>query len=153
MAIAEAAGFGSARSPAADVVPAGHAAVRPGESAETFAARVLGVAERWEEVWQLNRNQPVGPAAEVWTEAWNLLPGSVLQLPADAASTPMTVAEAGPPELSAVAARRRMRHHVEGGDSYWAIARAQLGPDARRVADLTADSSTPTRRDTPTPNG
>lgn len=142
-ATAEAAGFGSARSPAADVVPAGHAAVRPGESAETFAARVLGVAERWEEVWQLNRNQPVGPAAEVWTEAWNLLPGSVLQLPADAASTPMTVAEAGPPELSAVAAAASPdgAHHVEGGDSYWAIARAQLGPDARRgaVADLTAD--------------
>lgn len=115
-------------------VPAGHAEVRAGESAETFAARVLGAAERWEEIWQLNRDRAVGPAAEPWSEAWNLLPGSILRLPAGAVAAPP-----GAPAREGDADDRGIARRVEAGDSYWAIAADALGPSAGRgdVADLT----------------
>ncbi|WP_116996855.1 bacterial transcriptional activator domain-containing protein [Desertimonas flava] len=73
--------------PVERAVPAGHARVLPGESAETFALRTLGDAGRWIDIWQLNQNRPVGPGGEIWTAAWKLSAGWDLRLPAGTAGT------------------------------------------------------------------
>ena len=76
-------------------MPAGFARVRPGESIETFAQRVLGDPTRWAEIWALNRNQPVGPDGETWTQAWRLGAGWQLRLPDTAAGPIATPGDGG----------------------------------------------------------
>ena len=98
-------------------VAPGFARVRPGESAESFAARVLGDAARWPELWELNHGQPVGPSGEQWTTAWKLGSGWDLRLPAGAEV---------PVDPSPVTADRAT---VVVGDSYWSLAEAHLGAD------------------------
>ena len=67
----------------APVLP-GFARVQRGESIETFAQRLLGDADRWPELWELNKDQAVGPDGEVWTAPWKLGAGWDLRLPPDA---------------------------------------------------------------------
>ena len=65
-------------------VPHGFGRVQRGESIETFAHRILGDAGRWPEIWELNRNQAVGPDGEAWLAPWKLGTGWDLRLPAGA---------------------------------------------------------------------
>ena len=67
-------------------VPPGFARVQRGESIETFAQRLLGDANRWPELWELNKDQQVGPDGEAWTAPWKVAAGWDLRLPADAVS-------------------------------------------------------------------
>lgn len=105
----------------------GHARVLAGETAETFAARVLGAAERWTELWELNGDRPVGPDGECWTTAWKLGAGWDLQLPAGSPSPDALIDESAAflPDRDELPQRV-----VERGDSYWSIATDELGPRA-----------------------
>lgn len=115
----------------------GFARVLRGESVETFAQRTIGDATRWSEIWELNRDQTVGQAGETWSVAWKLTAGWDLRLPTDVVSTP----GAWPGFRSAVVAgtdaettERSRGHVVVSGQSYWSIARSQLGDDASGTA-------------------
>ena len=74
----------SSRSAVESPVPPGFGRVQRGESIETFAQRLLGDAGRWPEIWELNKDQDVGPDGEAWTAPWKLGAGWDLRLPADA---------------------------------------------------------------------
>lgn len=115
-------------------VPQGFARVQRGESVETFAQRTLGDATRWTEIWDLNKNQAVGQDGDSWTVAWKLAAGWDLRLPAPA--TPGAVHGYRPaigPDTP-VGDEQVRRHAVAAGDSYWSIARSQLGDGAAGTA-------------------
>lgn len=118
-------------------VRAGFARVQRGESVETFAQRTLGDATRWSEIWDLNKNQAVGQDGESWTVVWKLAAGWDLRLPASGLATPTGAFGSG----TAIGAENEgvIRHSVVSGDSYWSIARSQLGDGApgTTVWDLT----------------
>lgn len=135
-------------------VPLGHARVQRGESIELFAERTLGDASRWEEIWQLNRNQPVGQQGEVWTAAWKLGAGWDLLLPRDAPAQPVaagargtrpavhspteavdTVAAEPPAPPVSAAVEVVGQYEVVEGDSFWAIAERFL-PDGAAERDV-----------------
>lgn len=125
----------------------GFETVRPGESPQTFAQRVLGDGSRWRELFELNQGRAVGPDGESWTESWRLLSGWELQLPPDAVVTQFTAPDgllagaatstAKSPALGAITESAGERaaptqatvgeHVVVGDDSYWSIAETQLG--------------------------
>ncbi|MDQ3544100.1 MAG: LysM peptidoglycan-binding domain-containing protein, partial [Actinomycetota bacterium] len=75
-------------------VPDGWARVQPGESIEMVAARTLGDPSRWTELWELNRDRPMG-ADVTWREPWRLRAGWDLELPEP--STPAARHERGSP--------------------------------------------------------
>lgn len=133
---------------------AGFETVRAGESAQTFAERVLGDGARWRELFDRNRGRVVGPDGAMWTESWRILPGWELQLPPDAVVTEYAAPSgllsgaAGPtahtPTLAAItesatptpapapAAEMVGERVVADGDDYWSIAEQQLGASASR---------------------
>ena len=113
----------------------GFARVQRGESVETFAQRTLGDATRWSEIWDLNRDQAVGPDGATWSVAWKLAAGWDLRLPAGGLAPPAGVFPSGP----AATDEAVVRHRVVSGDSYWSIARNELGDGAAGTAvwDLT----------------
>ena len=104
-------------------VEPGFARVQRGESIETFAQRLLGDASRWPEIWELNRNQVVGPDGEVWSAAWRLGAGWDLRLPGrcrarttngrpaprTAESCPFTASPSAWAQRRAAEGRRRVR--------------------------------------------
>ena len=47
-----------------------------------FAARTLGDANRWPEVWELNQGRPMDEAGTTWTKPWRTHAGWELELPA-----------------------------------------------------------------------
>lgn len=135
--------------PEIDAPPAGFERVLPNESIATFAQRTLGDQRRWPEIWELNGNQPVGPAGEVWAEPWQLSTGSELRLPAS--TTAAAAAVSAPPGDAAVGLHSASRvegvvlagGHVDGvvdrhvvveGESYWRIAERRLGTGAAVAA-------------------
>ena len=134
-------------------MPPGFARVQRGESIETFAQRLLGDANRWPELWELNKDQQVGPDGEAWTAPWKVAAGWDLRLPADAVSVvPMAamassdlVAGRTPavPAASAWTARENLtvvdEYEVVDGDSYWGIAERFLpsGSPERDVWEFT----------------
>lgn len=120
--------------PAETAVQPGHARVQHGESIETFAQRTLGDATRWSEIWELNKNAPVGQEGEVWSVAWKLSAGWDLRLPV--VDTFIGALEfSGTPTYDAAASSRLVSSHlVVAGDSYWSIARSRLGDAASGAA-------------------
>jgi nucleoid-associated protein YgaU len=132
-------------------VAPGFARVQRGESIETFAQRLLGDATRWPELWELNKDQEVGPDGEVWTAPWKLGAGWDLRLPPDAVPlTPvvaMGVRRAAPavdvPIASAWTRRENLavvdEYEVAAGDSFWGIAERFLpaGSAERDVWEFT----------------
>ncbi len=123
-------------------VAPGFARVQRGESIETFAQRTLDDPTRWTEIWELNKNQPVGQEGETWSVVWKLSAGWDLRLPQEGTTAS---ALAAPPAATRLApdddreSSTGRRHHVVAGDSYWSIARGQLGDGApgTRVWDHT----------------
>ncbi len=130
-------------------VPAGFARVQRGESIETFAQRLLGDAARWPELWELNRDQQVGPGGQAWSAPWKLGVGWDLRLPPDAVRAAHSElvssvddaprAAATDPPVSAWARRDRLTvvddYEVVDGDSYWGIAERFL-PTASTERDV-----------------
>ena len=110
----------------------GWAVVQPAESIEMFAARTLGDANRWPEVWDLNQGRPMDQAGTTWNEAWRLTPGWELQLPA--ATTPVaTPVPAIAPEplhlvtADTVADPSIVVHRIVKGDTLWDIVEDHYG--------------------------
>ena len=64
-----------------------------------FAARTLGSAERWPEVWELNKGRTMDDGA-TFTQPWKLHAGWQLELPAAPVAPPTAVADCD----------RRLRH-------------------------------------------
>jgi nucleoid-associated protein YgaU len=81
-------------------VVATHHTVVAGESLALLAARYLGAAERWQEIYYLNRHKIANPN-------W-LYPGQILAIP-----------KAAP--------LQRLKYVVKAGDTLWAIAADHLG--------------------------
>lgn len=120
-------------------VASGFARVQRGESVETFAQRTLGAPSRWTEIWNLNKDQAVGQDGETWSVAWKLSAGWDLKLPAGDTTQPTFAAMAGAahghrPSVEGLAndvdIDQPSHHEVAAGDSYWSIARSQLGDGA-----------------------
>ena len=131
-------------------VAPGFARVQRGESIETFAQRLLGDANRWPEMWDLNKDKEVGPDGEIWTAPWKLGAGWDLRLPPDAvpvepiaASGRSARADVVAPIASAWTRRENLtvvdEYEVVDGDSYWGIAERFLpaGSPARDVWEFT----------------
>jgi nucleoid-associated protein YgaU len=126
-------------------VPQGFGRVQRGESVETFAERLLGDAGRWPEIWELNRDQAVGPDGEPWVVPWKLGVGWNLRLPAGAvpvvAAAAPTVSARAPstPVASAWSRRENLtvvdEYEVIDGDSFWEIAERFL-PDGSTEEDV-----------------
>lgn len=115
----------------------GFARVLRGESVETFAQRTIGDATRWSEIWELNKGRTVGQAGETWSAAWKLSAGWDLRLPGVDSSTPGVASRFGSrlgPDIDNATNERIRRHDVVSGDSYWSIARSQLGDGASGTA-------------------
>ena len=129
----------------------GFARVQRGESVETFAQRLLGDANRWPELWDLNKDHEVGPDGEVWTAPWKLGAGWDLRLPPDAVPVEPIAASGARgtrpavvvPIASAWTHRENLtvvdEYEVVDGDSYWGIAERFLpdGSPARDVWEFT----------------
>ena len=127
-------------------VPHGFGRVQRGESIETFAHRILGDAGRWPEIWELNRDQAVGPDGEAWLAPWKLGAGWDLRLPAGAvpvvgAEIPTVSAVRTPstPVASAWSRRENLtvvdEYEVVEGDSFWEIAERFL-PEGSTEEDV-----------------
>jgi nucleoid-associated protein YgaU len=128
-------------------VAPGFARVQRGESVETFAQRLLGDANRWPELWDLNKDHEVGPDGEVWTAPWKLSAGWDLRLPGDAVSMEPILASGArgtlPPVVVPIASAWTHRenltvvdeYEVVDGDSYWGIAERFL-PDGSPARDV-----------------
>jgi nucleoid-associated protein YgaU len=101
--------------PAAEPTPPDHWVVqtRPGDTLRGVAARHLGDAGRWREVWELNQDTLVAQTV--------LPPGTRLRLPPEA----RRAAPAQPPHVS------RRTHTVQQGESLAMLARRYLGSAAR----------------------
>ncbi|MDB5101650.1 MAG: hypothetical protein JWM80_6071 [Cyanobacteria bacterium RYN_339] len=91
--------------------------VKPGDTLKAIAAAKLGNADRWREIYELNRQTLPSPGV--------VAPGTQLQMPADAAGTATT--GAGPSLGRAVASH----HTVRPGDSLALLARRYLGSESR----------------------
>ena len=122
-------------------VAPGFGRVQRGESIETFAQRLLGDAGRWPELWELNKEQPVGPGGEIWSAPWKLGAGSDLRLPPDATPGVHSMAITGrrerhPPAVAASPWTSRDHltvvdeYEVVDGDSYWGIAERFLSDES-----------------------
>ena len=122
-------------------VAPGFGRVQRGESIETFAQRLLGDAGRWPELWELNKEQPVGPGGEIWSAPWKLGAGSDLRLPPDATPGVRSMAITGrrerqPPAVAASPWTSRDHltvvdeYEVVDGDSYWGIAERFLSDES-----------------------
>ncbi len=120
-------------------VASGFARVQRGESVETFAQRTLGEPSRWTEIWNLNKDHAVGQDGETWSVAWKLSAGWDLKLPAGSRTQPSFGATVGAthghrPSVAKlpddIDADRSRLHAVVAGESYWSIARSELGDDA-----------------------
>ena len=106
-----------------------------------FAARTLGDASRWPEIWELNRDRQMDQAGTTWTEAWRLNAGWELQLPA-VAPTPapavapeplhLVTAEDAPTPPAAV-------HRIVYGDTLWDILKAHYGYVDADLVNFVAD--------------
>ena len=133
-------------------VSVGFARVLQGESPETFAQRTLGNPARWTEIWELNKQQPVGSGGEVWAQAWRIQAGWDLRLPTAAATAQAAGSkpahesalarileqdDEAPTPSAAVVAEVDGEHTAIAADSYWSIAEAQLG-DGASGADVHA---------------
>jgi LysM repeat protein len=103
----------------------GFVVVRPGDSLSSIAARVLGAASRWREIWDLNRDFVPNPRL--------VFPGQTLRLPPDATeprspepqeAEPSAVAEPDPDTPARTYVVRAM-------DSLTWIAKRELGDGGR----------------------
>ena len=124
----------------------GWAVVQPAESIEMFAARTLGDANRWPEVWELNQGRAMDEAGTTWTEAWRLNAGWELQLPATTTATPAPAVTPEPlhlvsPDTTDVAHAEQAAdpaigvHRIVRGDTLWDILKDHYGwVDGRLVA-------------------
>jgi hypothetical protein len=61
---------------------AGWSVVQPAESIEMFAARTLGTADRWPEIWDLNQGRTMDDTGTTWSQPWRVTAGWELELPA-----------------------------------------------------------------------
>jgi LysM domain len=85
---------------------AGWGTVQAAESIEMFAARTLGAADRWHEVWELNQGRTMDDGA-TFSQPWKLHAGWQLELPAPAA--PPAAADAAIPASTSPVASERFR--------------------------------------------
>jgi nucleoid-associated protein YgaU len=92
--------------------------VKPGDTLKAIAAAKLGSADRWREIYELNRKALPSPGV--------VPPGTQLALPADAAGAGPTGAKPG---LGAKAVQTY--HTVKPGDSLSLLARRYLGSERR----------------------
>ena len=102
----------------APVAP-GFARVQRGESIETFAQRLLGDANRWPELWELNKDSNVGPDGEVWTAPWKLGAGWDLRLPPDAVPVEPVATTAAPTARTPTRSLRSPRRGRVARTSLW----------------------------------
>jgi nucleoid-associated protein YgaU len=91
--------------------------VKPGDTLKAIAAAKLGSADRWREIYELNRAALPSPGV--------VPPGTQLKLPADAAGTAPTGAGPG------LGAKTVKHHTVQQGDSLSLLARRYLGSESR----------------------
>lgn len=96
-----------------------HVVSKPGDTLRALAARHLGDAERWRELWEMNREQLVAQTV--------LPPGTRVKLPAKARARSEHGGETAPLPRRAVA-----RHHtVVEGESLGLLAQRYLGSPER----------------------
>lgn len=112
--------------------------VQLGESIEMFAARSLGDASRWTEIWERNQGRVMDDTGTTWSEPWRLTGGWQLELPPGAPVLPTPVTDlrlvrspssddADEATETAPATKQTPgRWTVETGDSYWRIAQADV---------------------------
>jgi nucleoid-associated protein YgaU len=99
--------------------------VQHGESIEMFAARTLGSAERWSEVWELNSQRQMDETGARWNEPWRLAPGWELELPTNGpTATDATSPGARRHGIDAATDERSLgeaTHVVVSGDNLWTV--------------------------------